>query len=832
MKKSLLLNVLVTASLCCGQTTAQKVAAATSTDTLNITVTTPGAMGDSILAKVEYFSDVTNIKISGTLNDDDLATLKNRLSNVVYLDMGDVKLTEIPYQFFYGKKVVKKIILPTTLETIGESAFYECSDLTQVVFPSSLKTINRYSFYRCTSLQQVVLPEGLTSMGEQTFDYCTSNKYIKLPSTLKSIKEYTFYNNEALEKIDFSDGLTEIANYAFYECKSLQSLEFPSSLYSIDNYAFAYNDKLASITFNEGLYRIGDDAFYQCTSLKELTLPSSLVIAREDPFSYCKNITKITCLSIAPPYVGTSSYSQILYGCETTGRELYVPALSINSYKQTVGWDKFPTIKPIDYLPENITVLDNLHLTLPESMSASYKPTVSLVHDSKNNNSYYEYGSLTVNGEGTLSMSKFSTVWDPNYDRYYTDRTNYCSLINNSHLRSDSIAITLYTPLYYWTFVSFPFDVKVSDIETTESGTTSYVIRKYDGLARANGETDSTWVKMTADSTLHAGIGYIIQGRRYYENNTQDYSGFRIKAINNANKNKIFIATDAVVTLADYPSEFAHNRSWNLIGNPYPCYYDIRFMDTTVPITIWDINNRTYNAYSPVDDSYILRPGEAFFVQRPVEVASITFDKTGRQTDKTIRTIEQAKAKAASATPATRRTIINLTLTNGNNNDKTRIVLNEAAQLSYEMDKDAPKFLSTNTDVPQIFTTLNGVDYAINERPMEDGKVNLSIRAKSDGINTLSLAKDVDNYTIMLEDKEASKTINMSEVGEYVFTTTTDDVSSRFVLHIIDGTITGINSIKSDLNDDSTYYSVEGTKVVKPSKKGVYIKNNKKVVIK
>lgn len=784
-------------------------------------------MGDSILAKVENLSDVKCLRLSGTLNDDDLTTLKSRLTSLTYLDMADVKMTALPDEFFYQKSALTQVVLPKTLTSIGHYAFYKCEGLTVMDFPSSLKSIGYVAFCNCTSLQQVVLPEGLTSLGDDAFYGCRSNKYVKLPSTLEKISSKAFYSNDSLKAVDFAEGNKFIGSYAFSNCYALESLKFPSTLYSIGYQTFLRNEKLSSIKFNEGLYEIGDYAFFDCDSLKELTLPSSLVLAGSYPFYRCDNLKEVTCLSIEPPYCENVS---IIYGSMTT-RVLYVPALSINSYKQTTGWDQFPTVKAIDSLPEHINVLGDLHLTLPDTLSSDYKPCVSLIHDTKGTY-YYNYGRLTVNGEGTLSMQKFSTIWDPNYD-YYNSEKNYCSLINNSHLRADSVEVTTYTRNDKWTFMSYPFNIKVSDIESTESGTTNYVIYKYDGQARANGETGSTWVKMTADSTLQAGVGYILQGSRYVGTSSQYYSGYLMKAINDTHKNDIFTTTDINVALNEYQSEYAHNRSWNLIGNPYPSYYDSRFMDFTAPITVWSTQNSTYTAYSPVDDSYILRPGEAFFVQRPVDVSSINFSKEGRQTTSTARTIETSEAKAMRVNSASARVLINLTLSDGENADKTRVVLNDAAEMDYEMDKDASKFMSTNVNVPQIYTTQNGVDYAINERPLENGTVNVAVRANANGTYTIALANEVEGYTLTLEDKLTGKTASLSEEEAYEFTATTDDATNRFVLHIQKGSTTGINSLNSDSDDaQSIYYTIGGQRISKPTQKGVYIKNNKKVLIK
>lgn len=792
---------------------------------LDISVTVPGAMGDSILSKVENFTDVKSLKISGVLNDADLTTIKSRLTNLREIDMTDVKMTNLPNRIFYQRSALEIVKLPSVLTSIGEYAFYQCYGLKNIDFPTALTTINRYAFSECDNLLQVVLPEGLTSLGESAFFSCDNNQYVKLPSTLAYVSSGAFSYNKHLKKVDFTEGLNHIYGSAFCQCYELGELTFPKSLYYIAAEAFAYDKVLSSIKFNEGLYQIGDNAFYHCDGLTEVTLPSSLVLCNASPFDYCDNLKKVTCLSMEPPYMT----DQIPYGCDMSGRELYVPALSINTYKQTTGWDKFPTIKPIDYLPENFTVLSDLKLTLPETIPADYKPNVDVIHDKKGT-SYWQYGSLTVNGCGTLSMNRYQMVWDPNYQYAESGRNqNFTSLVNNSTLRADSVFIQMYIRNDRWTFFTMPFNAKVSDIQP---GATNWIIRKYDGQKRANGETGATWVKMTSDSTLQAGQGYIIQSSRYVGSSWQENSGFLFKSINDSKKNNIFINKDAIVKLNEYQSEFAHNRSWNLVGNPYPCYYDTRFMDFDAPITVWSTINNTYTAYSPVDDSYILCPGESFFVQRPVDSGTIVFAKDGRQTNRTARTMEASYAKRFVVAGTAPRTIINLTLSDGNVADKTRVVINESAAMQYEMDKDASKFMSTDTYIPQIYTSADGVDYAINERPFAAGTVNIGTRTNAEGFYTITLANNVEGYDVVLEDKMLGKQTLMTEGSEYMFFAKSGDNPDRFILRL--SSVTGVKDINADDNTghgNDAVYNLSGQRVNAKAKRGLYIKNGKKIML-
>lgn len=791
-------------------------------NSIDVTVNVPGSLGDSILAKVENFSDVVSLKVSGRLNDADLSTIQSRLSNLREIDMTDVKMETLPNKFFYQRHDLQKVFLPKTLTTIGEYAFYQCYGIYNVEFPTTLTTINRYGFSECDNIQEVSLHEGFNALGDGAFYSCDNNKYVKLPSTLSSISSYAFYYNLNLRNVVFTEGLTHIYNDAFRECKTLNNLKFPTSLYYIGGNAFSYNHSLSNIEFNEGLYQIADNAFYDCDALKEITLPSTLIRADASPFDYCDNLRKVVCLSIEPPYMT----DQIPLGVSMEGRELYVPALSLNVYKQTSGWDKFATIKPIDYLPENIAVRTELHLTLPENIPADYKPNVELLHAMDP-----QYGCLTVNGAGTLSMSDFKMMYDPNLQyNNYNRNLNYSSLVNNSHLRADQVTIDVYTRNDRWAFITMPFDVKVSDIETICDGTTNWVIRKYDGQKRANGETAGTWVKLGNEDNLNAGEGYIIQSSRYIGTSWQDYSGIRMKAINNTNKNNIFRTSDVTVALNEYESEFAHNRSWNLIGNPYPCYYDTRFMDFEAPITVWNMRNNTYEAYSPSDDSYILCPGEAFFVQRPIGKSNILFSKDGRQTNRDVRVIETHANVRRADTSNDPRTIFNLSLTNGNDIDRTRIVLNNDAAIQYEMDKDASKFMSTDAAVPQLFTSSEGVNYAINERPLADGMVSLCTYIGTDGLYTIELLNKVDGYNVVLEDRVAGRSIELTTENGYTFSAEAGTYTNRFVLYFGNET-TDVKDFRSNINDDAAVYSIEGIRIVNPTKKGIYIQKGKKILL-
>ena len=497
---------------------------------------------------------------------------------------------------------------------------------------------------------------------------------------------------------------------------------------------------------------------------------------------------------------------------------LHVPAMTQAAYKSTTGWNEFYTIEPLSARPALVVTSRDFVLDIDNDLTLSnYKPTITTFRSDWNVESY---GAITVNGNGAVNLSAYNAHYD--YNRLYespSSNRHMTSIVNTAALKADVVNTSLWTRDGKWTFFSLPYDVKVKDIQTLAEGETNFVIRKYSGENRAMGDMNYTWVKMTADSTLHANEGYIINTERRVNNYTQSYSGLGMPS---ANKGVILANNEAKVVLRAYPSEFTQNQGWNLVGNPYMCYFDTRYMDFAAPITVWNMRNSSYTAYSPVDDDYILCPGEAFFVQCASANQTIIFSKEGRQTDRNARSV--SNAKAALATSGDRR-IINLSRSDGDRSDITRIVINENASTSYELDKDASKFISEET--PQVYSIYNNVHYAINERPFATGIIPLGFFVPADGTYTISLGRN-STEEVILVDYETGTEQSIVD-AEYSFSAHAGMNDGRFALKFSAGITTGVHSAEDADKAASTMYNLAGQRIVNDVH-GVSIVNGKKVV--
>ena len=853
-----------------------------------------GDLGHVVIEEAGYLPEVNKLIIEGELNADDWSMMKD-MTNLTEIDLSGALIDEIPDGAFSGRWALDKVVLPSTLRTIGSRAFYE-TRLTSIDIPKGVTSIKDYAFYNSQKLEKADLPDSLTSIGEYAFNRCFSLQSVKIPAKLTTISRSAFQSCQSLANLELHDSITTIGGYAFGGC-AFSELKIPASIRTIAEGAFEMSSNLTKLTLNEGLERIGEIAFRQspidtlncpsslryignsafddCTSLRqinlnegltninnyafahtiptEVVLPSSLEYCAEGAFDDCDSLVTIEARSVMPP---NTDGGCPLTGTDLTKAVLYVPVWSLAEYKLATGWNQFNTINHSDFMPQHVKVNKDFYFTLRDELDPDYRPDIELtvtnnqITDSQNN-SDYQHGNLTISGRSKLAVNDFSMVLSPyakySYEGggyYYNNNYRYLrptSLIVKGEMRAENVTINLWNATERWQFVSFPFDVKVSDIVPVDS-TTSWVIRSHSGAERAAGNTAAVWQNLSADDVLQAGKGYIMQcykpndGNNYYE-----AAQFTVRPLTTTvNRQQIFNADNRTVALEEHLAEFEHNRSWNLIGNPYPSYFDTRFLDFEAPFMVWNSNNQNYEAYSPVDDSYILAPAEAFFVQRPVDQENITFLKDGRQTDRYARTlVEEEPASApqriraaydSNTHTAAQRTVFNITLAkDGQQADRTRVVINEAATMQYDLSRDAAKFTGTEPAVSQIFTINGATRYAINERPLNNGQALLGLHFGTDGTYTIGLSNQPDGQ-VTLEDRLTGTKLQLNGTAGYSFTAKAGDSTDRFVLHF-DAVATGINAAtanEADRNDDT--YTLDGRKVNNPTAPGLYIKGGKKVI--
>ena len=202
-------------------------------------------------------------------------------------------VTSIGNSAFGGCRSLSEIVISSSVTSIGNWAFNDCHSLCKIVIPSSVTSIGNSAFSWCESLSKIVIPSSVTSIGDSVFSWCSSLSEIVIPSSVTSIGYRAFSNCQSLSKIVIPSSVTSIGNWAFNDCYSLSEIVIPSSVTSIGNSAFNDCYSLSEIVIPSSVTSIGDSAFSGCSSLSKIVIPSSVTSIGDWAFSDCRSLSEI-----------------------------------------------------------------------------------------------------------------------------------------------------------------------------------------------------------------------------------------------------------------------------------------------------------------------------------------------------------------------------------------------------------------------------------------------------------------------------------------------------------------------------------------------------------
>ena len=314
--------------------------------------------------KLEGFTDEYGVRYSADGN----RLLYSTKQDGIYVSPST--LTE--YKVKEGTKVIcdeafssgriNSIILPDSLEIIGNGAFSDCWHLLNINIPDSVTSIGAYAFQCCSVLYSIHLPQYLSILNDRVFYGCSALREIALPPSIKLIGDSSFYQCDSLREICIPDSVEYIGDNAFGACDRLKKIIVPHSAVGLNGNPFTatilcgehYHVESNSPSFiieNSGLYTcdrqtlisclsnenhfdvidgticIGKSAFSYSSKLVSINLTSSIVKIEDYAFSNCKRLSNI-CIHEGIEYIGKRAFC----GCENIV-EIILPS-TLNSIEE------------------------------------------------------------------------------------------------------------------------------------------------------------------------------------------------------------------------------------------------------------------------------------------------------------------------------------------------------------------------------------------------------------------------------------------------------------------------------------------------------------------
>lgn len=218
-------------------------------------------------------------------------------------------ITKIDAEAFAGCINLKNIYLSDNLKEIDKNAFYQCESLESISFKDKLEKIGEHAFFNCKSFTNLEIPTSVNKIGINALMGCDNLSNLKLPflggnkDDISNAKlKYLFGsagNNDdnakppkSLKNIEIMGGF--IGEKAFYQCESIENVAIGSGIDNIGDYAFFECVNMQNITLPESIKIIGNNAFEQCQKLGNVSVPKNVNKIGNNAFKNCMGIKSLT----------------------------------------------------------------------------------------------------------------------------------------------------------------------------------------------------------------------------------------------------------------------------------------------------------------------------------------------------------------------------------------------------------------------------------------------------------------------------------------------------------------------------------------------------------
>ena len=407
--------------------------------------------------------DVVKLKVSGTINSYDMMIIRNKMTRLRELDLEDASIVANNYEYYQGyhsednvfggsflrDTKILSVVLPTTATSIGNNAFYECTNLRSISNLDGITSIGSCAFYHCSNLPSIDLPNSLNTLGSSVFAGCSQLTTIKIPRSVTVIQNGAMSGCTALESILLSPQTTLIrSSWAFKDCTRLTEFHLPPYI-----------------------QQIGDKTFDGCSNLKDI-------------YAYMVDV----------PAINTNTFNDYQH------QTLYVPEFLYNKYYYDTNWSQFLDVRVCDLKPGDY---ETLYAGTSDVNIGAGQEIPDIDDETHIDAEVGNQGGLIVEDAALQPFDQIEQNCDG--EGHGGSLIGEGDTEQTTNMPVNTLKVKIQVKANRWYFFCFPYDVTIASCEYPGQ----YAWREYDGLIRAlNGANG--W-KPVEGTTLTARQGYIFQ---------------------------------------------------------------------------------------------------------------------------------------------------------------------------------------------------------------------------------------------------------------------------------------------------------------------------------
>ena len=241
------------------------------------------------------------------------------------------------------------ISIPASLTNIGINAFRDCTSLATIIVDGAnsrydsrencnaiIETSNNSLIAGC---KNTVIPNSVTSIGNNAFYNCSGLTSLTIPGGVTSIGSGAFNNCNGLVSIVVEAGNSKYDSRE--NCNAIIESSTNSLLVGCKN-----------TVIPNSVTSIGENVFYNCSGLTSISIPSGMKRIGYCSICGCSDLTDVYCYAEKLPTTDKGTFDGV-----ENNTVLHVPASAIETYRTTAPWSRFKEVVAIDEITSSISVL-------------------------------------------------------------------------------------------------------------------------------------------------------------------------------------------------------------------------------------------------------------------------------------------------------------------------------------------------------------------------------------------------------------------------------------------------------------------------------------------